>query len=65
MEGIKYITDEAGHKTALIIDLKNLKEATSTHDFVEELEDTLDVILRENETGEDWNAMKNDLKNLD
>jgi hypothetical protein len=61
MKGLRYITDEAGKKTALVIELAQLKAAGSAHEFVEELEDTLDIILREEEKSEDWEKVKADL----
>lgn len=61
MKGIRYITDEGGKKTALVIELKQLKEAGSAHEFVEELEDTLDIILRDDEKPEDWEKVKKHL----
>ncbi len=61
MDGIKYLTDDKGKKTALVIELDGLKAAHSTHEFVEDLEDTLDIILREDEVSEDWSTVKNDL----
>lgn len=65
MEGVKYITDEAGHKTAVVIELEKLREIKTKDEFFEELEDTLDIILREDEPSVDWNKVKNDLLNKD
>ena len=61
MKGIQYITDDAGHKTAVVIDLQNLKKVSS-RELAEEIEDTLDVIWREDEKSEDWNSVKEKLK---
>ena len=61
MKGIQYITDDAGHKTAVVIDLQNLKKISS-RELAEEIEDTLDVILREDEKSKDWNSVKEKLK---
>jgi hypothetical protein len=61
MNGVRYITDEAGHKTAVVIELEKLREIKAKDEFFEELEDTLDIILREDEPSADWNKVKNDL----
>jgi hypothetical protein len=65
MDGVKYITDEAGHKTAVIIDLEKLREIKAKDEFFEELEDTLDILLREDEPSEEWNKIKDELLNKD
>lgn len=61
MKGVRYITDEDGRKTALIIELEKLKELKSGEDFIEELEDTLDIILREDEPAKSWSYVKEKL----
>jgi hypothetical protein len=61
MKGVKYLTDEAGHKTAVVIDLDRLREIKAKDEFFEELEDTLDIILREDEPAEDWDKVKEHL----
>lgn len=61
MKGVSYITNGKGKKTALVIDLEKLKKIKSAHEFMEELEDTLDIILRSDEPAEDWKAVKKDL----
>jgi hypothetical protein len=65
MNGVRYITDEAGHKTAVVIELEKLREIKAKDEFFEELEDTLDIILREDEPSVDWDKVKNDLLNRD
>ena len=65
MNGVRYITDEAGHKTAVVIELEKLREIKAKDEFFEELEDTLDIILREDEPSADWEKAKNDLLNKD
>jgi hypothetical protein len=65
MDGLKYITDEAGHKTAVVIDLDKLREIKAKDEFYEELEDTLDIILREDDPGEDWDKVKEQLLKKD
>ena len=63
MDGVRYITDEAGHKTAVVIELDKLREIKAKDEFFEELEDTLDIILREGEPSADWDKLKSDLLN--
>ncbi len=65
MDGVKYITDEAGHKTAVVIELEKLRDIKTKDEFFEELEDTLDIILREDEPSVVWEKVKNDLLNKD
>ena len=65
MDGLKYITDEAGHRTAVVIDLDKLREIKAKDEFYEELEDTLDIILREDDPGEDWDKVKEQLLKKD
>jgi hypothetical protein len=65
MNGVRYITDEAGHKTAVVIELEKLREIKTKDAFFEELEDTLDIILREDEPSADWDKIKDDLLNKD
>lgn len=61
MKNVKYITDGAGNKTALVIELRKLRKAKSSRQFLEEIEDTLDIILREHEPNEDWKKVKSQL----
>jgi len=65
MRGVSYITDEAGHKMAIVIDLEKLREIKAKDEFFEELEDTLDIILREDEPSANWDKTKSDLLNKD
>ena len=65
MNGVRYITDEAGHKTAVVIELEKLREIKGKDEFFEELEDTLDIILREDEPSEDWDKVKERLLKKD
>jgi hypothetical protein len=61
----KKSTDEAGHKTAVVIELEKLRDIKTKDEFFEELEDTLDIILREDEPSVVWEKVKNDLLNKD
>jgi hypothetical protein len=61
MKGVSYIMNEKGKKTALVIDLEKLRKIKSAHDFMEELEDTLDIVLRSDEPAEDWKAVRKQL----
>ena len=65
MSGVNYITDESGHKTALVIDLAKLREVRSKDELFEELEDLVDIVLREDEPSEDWDKAKEDLLKMD
>lgn len=65
MSGVNYITDGSGHKTAVVIDLDKLREIKAKDEFFEELEDLLDIVLREDEPSEDWDKVKDDLLKKD
>jgi len=65
MSGVNYITDESGHKTAVVIDLDKLREVKAKDEFFEELEDLLDIVLREDEPSDDWDKVKDDLLKRD
>jgi len=67
MEAINYLTDAAGRKKAVVIDLDELKRSGQTgHDVVlylqEELEDLLDLELTKNEETIPWETVKQQLK---
>ena len=57
MTGINYVTNEKGEKTALLIDLTQLRETESTEsDLIEFLEDLDDVIAAELSKGQSGRA---------
>ena len=58
---VQYVTNGKGKKTALVIDLEKLKKIKSAYEFMEELEDTLDIILRTDEPAEDWKTLRKGL----
>ncbi|HVF55069.1 MAG TPA: hypothetical protein VM934_02900 [Pyrinomonadaceae bacterium] len=52
MKGIQFVTDEAGRKTAVVIDLKKYGE------LWEDIYDSLTARRRENEPRESFDAVK-------
>lgn len=66
MTGINYVTNDKGEKTALLIDLKELrtgKSRSDVSDFLDDLQDILAIELGDEEEYNDWEEIKHDLKN--
>ncbi|MEO6287282.1 MAG: hypothetical protein ABIN80_00175 [Dyadobacter sp.] len=49
MKGISYLTDEIGHKKAVVIDFDLLKDRDSLVEILEDIEDEIAIELRKNE----------------
>ena len=62
MEGISYLTDEAGQKKAVVIDFALLKGRDNLSEIIE---DEIAIELRKNEPLLDWNTVKDELLNKD
>jgi hypothetical protein len=69
MNGINFVTDASGVKTAIMIDIDVLRRhATSGHEVVqqlsslEDIEDIIDVELSRVEPAESWHTVKKRLK---
>jgi hypothetical protein len=56
-QGISYVTNSKGEKTALQLDLTN----TAVQEIVEDLMDTLDAIERRNEPNRSFDDVKNEI----
>ena len=56
MKGVSYLTDDRQHKIAIQIDLKNHDEILN--EYLEELEDIIDIKLLENEETIPWEDVK-------
>lgn len=62
MKGISYITDESNKKTAVVIDLKNIKKNE------EEIHEFIDVLVAESRKDDElisWEEAKKQLKKKD
>ena len=62
MKGISYITDESNKKTAVVIDLKNIKKNE------EEIHEFIDVLVAESRKDDElisWEEDKKQLKKKD
>ncbi len=59
MKGVNYITDKNNNKTAVVIDMKTLRQ------YDDKLEDLLDVLIAESRAAEPtvpWERVKKNLK---
>ncbi|WP_221389554.1 hypothetical protein [Dyadobacter sp. NIV53] len=65
MKGISYLTDEAGHKKAVVIDFDLLKDRDSLLDILEDIEDEIAIDLRKNEPSLNWDDVRKSLMNKD
>lgn len=67
MTGINYVTNDKGEKTALLIDLNELKRSGKAggdvSEFLDDLEDILAIELSKDEEYTDWEDVKQDLRN--
>ncbi|MDR1022770.1 MAG: hypothetical protein LBL94_05815 [Prevotellaceae bacterium] len=69
MNGINFVTNTSGAKTAIMIDLATLRQhSTSGREVVqylselEDIEDIIDVELSRTEPSESWHVVKHRLK---
>jgi len=69
MNGINFVTNENGIRTAILIDLDMLREkqiegrtVTDYLDMLEDIEDMIDVELSRTEESDDWETVKRRLK---
>ncbi|MGG7666165.1 hypothetical protein [Dyadobacter sp. BHUBP1] len=56
MKGVSYLTDEVGHKKAVVIDLDLLKHRENLADILEDIEDAVAIETRKDEESVDWEA---------
>ena len=63
MDGVHFVTDEKGKRIALQIDLRmRNKKGKEYVEFLENLEDIIDIELSKNEVAEPWEDVKYELK---
>lgn len=56
MEGVKFVTDEKGKKVAIQIDLSFKKKSGKDYiEFLENIEDIIDIEQSRDEVAEPWN----------
>ncbi|WP_149241327.1 hypothetical protein [Dyadobacter sp. 32] len=65
MKGISYLTDEGGHKKAVVIDLDLLRDRDNLQEIIEDLEDAISIELRKDEPSFDWTEVREALVNKD
>jgi hypothetical protein len=65
MKGISYLTDEIGHRKAVVIDFDLLKDRDSLADILEDIEDEIAIELRKNEPSLDWEEARKKLISMD
>ena len=58
MKGVSYLTDEVGHKKAVVIDLELLKHRKNLADILEDIEDAVTIETRKVEESVDWEASR-------
>lgn len=64
MEGVKFITDETGKKVAIQIDLTFTKKSGKDYvEFLENIEDIIDIEQSRNEVAEPWEDFKKQKSN--
>lgn len=56
MKGVSYLTDEVGHKKAVVIDLELLKHRKNLADILEDIEDAVAIETRKDEESVAWEA---------
>ncbi|GLU56353.1 RNA methyltransferase [Dyadobacter frigoris] len=65
MEGISYLTDNAGQKKAVVIDFSLLKNKDNLAEILEGIEDEIAVELRQNEPRLSWKDVRDTLLDKD
>ncbi|WP_353722726.1 hypothetical protein [Dyadobacter sp. 676] len=65
MKGVSYLTDEVGHKKAVVIDLDLLKHRKSPADVLEDIEGAIAIETRKDEASVDWEVARKDLLSMD
>lgn len=65
MTGINYVTNEKGEKTALLIDLAQLRKTDKTEndliEFLEDLDDTIAAELSKGQKGRSYEEARNEI----
>jgi len=65
MKGVSYLTDEVGHKKAVVIDLDLLKHRENLADILEDIEDAVAIETRKDEESINWEEARRDLLSMD
>lgn len=65
MKRISYLTDEGGHKKAVVIDLDLLRDRDNLQEIIEDLEDAISIELRRDEPSFDWTQVREAIINKD
>jgi hypothetical protein len=65
MEGISYLTNEAGQKKAVVIDIALLKDRDNLVEILEDIEDGISIDLRKNEELVNWDDVRDTLMTED
>jgi hypothetical protein len=65
MEGISYLTNEAGQKKAVVIDIALLKDRDNLVEILEDIEDEIAIDLRKNEELVNWDDVRDTLMTED
>jgi hypothetical protein len=67
MTGINYVTNDKGEKTALLIDLTQLRKADRTENdlltFLEDLDDTIAAELSKGQAGRPYEEVRKEILN--
>jgi len=62
MDGVSFVTDNKGKRIALLIDLSVRNKTGKDYiEFMENLEDIIDIELSVNEDAEPWKEVKKEL----
>ncbi len=65
MTGINYVTDDKGEKTALLIDLAQLRKSDKTEneliEFLEDLDDTIAAELSKGQVGRPYDEVRKEI----
>lgn len=65
MEGISYLTNEAGQKKAVVIDIALLKDRDNLVEILEDIQDEIAIDLRKNEELVNWDDVRDTLMTED
>ncbi len=65
MEGISYLTNEAGQKKAVVIDIALLKDRDNLIEILEDIQDEIAIDLRKNEELVNWDDVRDTLMTED
>ena len=67
MTGINYVTNDKGEKTALLIDLAQLRKTDTENDlitFLEDFDDTIAAELSKGQVGRSYEEVRNEMLSM-